>query len=817
MLLAVAMCYSAPQSASASYCYVPLPLPNPRRANPVSPAVGELMVAELLLPDRKRGTVTAFGKRKLSAALFSAPGRVETAAAKSQELNGAGLSILSLETRPVKSKLGDMPLPSVNPKTPLEVELPARKPKDSDKSRVLKPLLDYKLSKANRNNLKAAMRAISKRRSEAARKAIRRIEDLTARKFAEWYYLRSWGSGASAEEIEAFRKANPHWPSQRLLRRRAEAALFVKSGNPEATIAFFRDEEPNSGIGKAALAGAYLKKGHQDKAKRLIVSAWRDHVLDKATQKLILKRFTSLLAPEDHKARIDKLLYQNRKSLIAPALRIAALLGKEEKKKVRARAAVIRGSKSAGKLLEKVSDDTFDAGLAFHTIQWLRRNDREPEAWELLKQVPTDPVSLVDADKWWIERKKNSRDALNTGCAEIAYRIASRHGPVSDKYLADAEFFAGWIALQLLDKPEVANRHFRAQRNVVVKPRAVARAEYWLGRVALVMGRLEDANRHFSNAGQHSHTFHGLLALQSRNPGSQELVVPATPKPTKEDIKRLLDRDAVKALGIVRTAGLEKFTRTFLYQLGRTLESPAEIGLIAEYARIIDKRQASIRLSKVAFNRGLALGEYAFPTDVIPPYRRLNDGVEEGLIYALTRQESEFNVKAKSRAGARGLMQLMPRTARSIARSYKIRYRKAKLTKDGSYNVMLGSAHLRDLVDDFGGSYIMAIASYNAGGPRVMQWIGAFGNPRDPETDPLDWIERIPFTETRRYVRKVLFGMQVYRARLEGSENALQILQDLSRGKRRHVLTSVAEDISSRGASPCHIIAPDRSTQLICF
>jgi soluble lytic murein transglycosylase len=242
-----------------------------------------------------------------------------------------------------------------------------------------------------------------------------------------------------------------------------------------------------------------------------------------------------------------------------------------------------------------------------------------------------------------------------------------------------------------------------------------------------------------------------------------------------------------------------------LYQLGRTLESPAEIGLIAEYARIIDKRQASIRLSKIAFNRGLALGEYAFPTDVIPPYRRLNDGVEEGLIYALTRQESEFNVKAKSRAGARGLMQLMPRTARSIARSYKIRYRKAKLTKDGSYNVMLGSAHLRDLVDDFGGSYIMAIASYNA------------GNPRDPETDPLDWIERIPFTETRRYVRKVLFGMQVYRARLEGSENALQILQDLSRGKRRHVLTSVAEDISSRGASPCHIIAPDRSTQLICF
>ncbi len=817
MLIAVILCSTVPESVSASYCNVPLPLRNPGRPTAVKPAEGDFLVAEGPLPSPKRATVAVLRNRKPAAALLAEPNKLAHPVAKPLEAKVAGLSIMVLPLRPVKSEQLDMPDRTTNPKNPPSMELPARKPKGSDPPRILKPLLEYKLSKADRNNLTAAIRATLKRRFTAARKAMRRIEDLAARKVAEWYYLRSPGSGANAEQIEAFRKANPHWPNQRSLRVRAEAALLVKNGHPEATIAFFKDEEPKSGVGKAALAGAYLKKGNQDKAKRLIVSAWREHTLDKATQKLILKRFSSLLTPEDHKARIDKLLYQNRKSMIAPALSIATLLGKEEKQKVRARAAVIRKSKAAGKLLEKVSSDTLDVGLTFHKIQWLRRNDREPEAWELLKELPTDPMKLVDADKWWIERKKNSRDALNAGCPEIAYKIASQHGAVSDKYVVDAEFIAGWIALQFLHKPEVAITHFRAQRNAAVKPRTVARAEYWLGRTALVTGKPEDANMFFYNAAQHSHTFHGMLALQSLDPDSQKLIVPATPKPTKEDMNRLFDRDAAKALGVVRAAGLEKFTRTFLYQLARTLESPAEIVLIAEYARSIDKLQASVRLSKVAFNRGFPLGDYAFPIDALPQYKRLNDGVEEGLLHSLTRQESEFNVYAKSRVGAQGLMQLMPRTARSIARSYKIRYRRAKLTKDGSYNVMLGTAHLRDLVDDFGGSYIMAIASYNAGGPRVIQWVRAYGDPRDPEIDPLDWIERIPFTETRRYVRKVLTGLQIYRARLNGSDKALQILQDLSRGKRVHVLSSVVADTFSQGPSPCHIIAPDRSSQVICF
>lgn len=710
----------------------------------------------------------------------------------------------------------NVPKSQKTPKVAPGVELPTRKPRDSDPVFVVSPLLNYELSKSDKSKLKAAVVAISKQRYDAALATKKRIEDAAARKFIEWLYVSLRRSRASAEQVEAFRKENPLWPGQRRLRRRAEGALLSKSVSPDSILAFFKEKGPVTGAGKAALAGAYLKTGDEGQAERLIVSAWREHLLDKATQKLILKRFADLLTPEDHKARIDKLLYQGRRNLIAPALRIAALLDKKEEAKVKARAAAIRRSRAAGKLLEKVATGPEDVGVTFHRIQWLRRHKREQEAWTLLQDAPTDRATLVDVDKWWLERAINSRDALKAGCHKLAYEIVSRHGSVSSKYAANAAFMAGWIALQFLDKPELAKTHFLAQRNAASGPRAIASAEYWLGRATRALGSSDESKAHFSNAAAHGPTFHGLLALQSLDPGSMNFDLPKTPKPTKEDMKRLLEHDAVRALGVLRAAGLQKYTRLFLYHLARTLESPVEIALIAQYARHIDKLQASVRLGKIAFNRGLPVADYAFPTDVLPDYRRLNDGVELGLLHALTRQESEFNIVAKSHAGARGLMQIMPRTARSIARSYKVRYRKSKLTGDGSYNVMLGAAHLRDLVDQFSGSYIMAMAAYNAGGPRVKQWVRAFGDPRRPEIDPLDWIEQIPFTETRRYVQKILTGLQIYRARLEGTENALQILQDLSRGKIKRYPASAAVDTPSETLSPCHIIAPDQSVQVIC-
>lgn len=679
---------------------------------------------------------------------------------------------------------------------PLGLSAPMLEPQAADKAAerrmaaALKPILAYPLSKSDVTNLKGTFREVYKRRFTQAHAARKRIKNEAARKLAEWYYLRSGGLDASAKRIQAFSDANPLWPDHKRLRRQAEYALFLKGGAPEEVQAFFAEKGPVGGSGKAALASALLKSGDTERAHALVKSAWRTDRLDKSLETKIPKRFKDVLDKADHKARVDALLYKDRRRLVAAAQRAAKRLSKAEQKKVAARAAVIRRSRSAGRLLDSLPKDAKEeVGVRFSRVQWLRRRTGKKrkgaheKAWRLMLAAPTDPAVILDPKEWWIERRINARYALNAGEAQTAYDLTRNHSLDGSKYLVEAEFLSGFIALRRLKQPDKAKAHFEAARKAATWPKPIARAEYWLGRAEQDLGNAEQAAAHFRNAAQYHTVYYGQLARQTLDPANTALELAATPEPSQEDIDRFLARDAVRAIGAIKAAGLERIARLFFYQLARTLDSPGEVVLLAELARRMNMLQASVRLSKIAFNRGLAVGDYAFPTNVLPDYKRLNEGVEGALLHALSRQESEFNAAARSHAGARGMMQIMPRTARAIARKHKVRYRSASLTKSASYNVMLGAAHLRDLVDDYGGSYIMALCAYNAGGPRVEQWVESFGDPRHPDTDPIDWVEQIPFTETRNYVLKILESLQLYRVRLNGPEGALQLVQDLNRGK----------------------------------
>ena len=245
-----------------------------------------------------------------------------------------------------------------------------------------------------------------------------------------------------------------------------------------------------------------------------------------------------------------------------------------------------------------------------------------------------------------------------------------------------------------------------------------------------------------------------------------------------------MSNDAVRAIGVAYAAGMDGVTPQFFLSLSRKLTNPGEVVLLAEFAKIAETPQTALRLAKIAFNRDLPVGDYALPVGVIPNYKSLlSDRVDPALVHALSRQESEFNAKAKSPVGAAGLMQLMPGTARMVAKQYKVKYAPSELTNP-TYNAQLGEAHLRDLIDSYRGSYFLSLAAYNAGGGRVQDWMKAFGDPRNPDVDPIDWIERIPFTETREYVKKIMEALQLYRSRLSGSEKALQLVQDLNRGRR---------------------------------
>ncbi len=730
--------------------------------------------------------------------------RMRFSSATSAALLLAGLLLSSLAApQAAEAKRKVVPLPDANPKRSVASaqSLPDANPKRSiapaaappnadaenpnsfDAKTALKPLLAFKLTKSDRENLKASISGIYKRRYSAALGSIKRIKDKDARKLALWYYYRSRGLEGKATDIEAFRVANPHWPSQARLRQNAERSLFVNKESPEAIKSFFADTSPETGAGRAALAAMHVAEGDKAAAQAKVSEAWRNYNLTKQIEKAILDRFSELLTEADHKARVDKMLYQDRKARIAAAQRAASHLPKAEQKKIAARIAVVQRLKKAGKLLDAIPEETSKADIGFHfsRIQWLRRHKKEEDAWALLRATPDEPSLLLDLNEWWIERRVNVRAALNAGHPEIAYDIASNHGPLTGKHYAEAEFLAGWIALRFLNQHETAEKHFLALRTSALTPKRIARAEYWLARSNEAAGRKEEAVVHYTNAAGYRLTYYGQLASQKLNTGNGTLRLEPTPTPTEKEIESFLNRDAVKAIAVARSAGLERLSPLFFHQLARTLKSSGEVVLLAELARIVDQPHASVRLGKIALNRGHPTAAYAFPTDMMPDYKQLNGHVDPAFLLALSRQESEFNPNARSPVGASGLMQLMPATARKVARQYKVRYRKSRLTKDPSYNVMLGVAFLSDLLEQYKGSYVLSLVAYNAGGSRAKKWMKHSGDPRKANVDVIDWVERIPFTETRNYVQKILTTVQIFRSRLGGPEGALRLTQDLNR------------------------------------
>ena len=785
----------------------PLPDPNPNRVAVAAPASPDTTaspdvtgaIAEQPLPHEVPAATATVTEANVSdaplpsrnpqrpfAATEQPPHEVPAASAAVQEANVSGAPLPDRNPqRPSAASTVAAPDSSALAPVPIVVP-PASKPAPTGAyAAILKPLLDYQLSASDATNLKDAFSASFRGDDAGSHAAVTRIKDGAARKLATWFEYRNGDYDASAEDIESFRLANPEWPGQDELRERAEIALFLGDASPERVRAFFSNSTPLTGAGKAALASVLMKENDEAAARELVVSAWRDYQLNLPVEKKILARFGSMLTEEDHQARIDKLLFPDSKITADVALRTSKLLPAAEQKKVAARIAVVKRGANAGKLLDALpaSATNGDIGLLYNRIQWLRRKDRDQEAWKALLAAPQEPDQLIDLEGWWSERRINCRLALNAGQPRIAYEIAAEHGPISGDAYVEAEFLAGWIALRFLGEPETAQNHLLALRAAAKGSKNLALAEYWLGRTALALGDNGSAVVHFHAAAKYPQYFYGQLGRQALDAKPANLAVTPTPKPTDDDIQNFLANDAVRAIGVAFASGTEGITSQFFLALSRKMTSPGEVVLLAEFAKQSDNPQVALRLAKIAFNRDLPVGDYALPIGVIPQFRSLlADRVDPALVHALSRQESEFNAGAKSPVGAAGLMQLMPGTAKAIAKEYKVKFVPAQLT-DPTYNVQLGEAHLRGLIDSYRGSYFLALAAYNAGGGRVQEWMKAFGDPRDGRTDPIDWIERIPFSETRDYVKKIMETLQLYRSRLSGSERALQLVQDLNRGR----------------------------------
>jgi len=628
---------------------------------------------------------------------------------------------------------------------------------------------------SDKDALENVIELVRKHKPSDATQAEAVISDPVARKLAEWLILRNDDNGASVDRYRAFVSANPSWPSQTFLRRRLEAALWDDHRDDATVWSWFENESPISAKGRFALAKVMIGRGDRANAERLVREAWRGDGMSEDTESTALDLFGALLTAGDHKARMDNLLYGTEQE--AGGMRAAKRLGLGHVALAKARIASNRKASNARALLEAVpSELRGDPGYTFAKIQLLRREEKFAEAAQLMLGAPKDPSRLHNLDEWWIERRLLSRKMLDVGEHRTAYLIARDAAlPSRDIYKTEQEFTAGWIALRFLNDPAVAAQHFARIGVGSVNPTALARAGYWQGRAAEAAGRAQEARAAYGRAAEQSTSYYGQLARAKL--GLPQLELNGAPTGRGRGVERL---EIVRAVQLLYELDEGEVAIPIFADMGENGDPDALVGLAELTARNNDAR-AMLLLGKAALNRGLPFDHYAYPVNGIPPFKQFGPEVEPSVVYSIARQESAFNQAVVSPAQAYGLMQVTPDAGRYVTKRAGVSFDLSRMKTDPVYNATLGAAELGGLLEDYRGSYIMTFAGYNAGRGSVKKWVERYGDPRDPKVDAVDWVEQIPFSETRNYVQRIMENLQVYRARFGGGSR-LQIEADLHRG-----------------------------------
>ncbi len=617
----------------------------------------------------------------------------------------------------------------------------------------------FTLTTHDREVFTEAMRAVEARQWSKAIGAAARSDKPILQRIVNWAYIREPGNHVTFSERTAFIANNPGWPGLQTIQRRAEESLdeSVTVTVPAVLTGWFVGHPPLTAGGKAAYARALKISGEPDKAIPIARDAWRSGMFDRGGAQGFLDLFGADIRPEDDVARLEHLLYEeNTLSAERQLARVDAATAQVG----RARLALMTSAGNVESLLAAIPAARLDdPGLIYDRVKWRRKQEKMEAARALL---PRSPDRGPRPDLMWKERALLARDALNAGLISEAYSIAKNHGELdAGGGLADAEWLAGWIALRFLKDGETALAHFEKVYDTVQIPANVARGAYWTGRAAEHLGRKDIADDWYRRAATYITTYYGQLAL-SRIKSEPIPALSDDPIPTVEDRNNFEDRELTKAMRALGDVHNKTYLRAFVLAAADSSDDVTQRHLAAEFADRMGHPEWGVSLAREAARDGIPLLTYGYP---MPAYT-VPASPERAFVLGITRQESNFDPNALSSAGALGLMQLMPPTAKAVAKKEGVKYVQGRLTSDPSYNLTLGSAFLRSLVDNFDGSYVMAAAAYNAGPGRVRQWVRQYGDPRDGQTDPVDWVELIPFSETRGYVQRVMENVMIYRAKL---------------------------------------------------
>ncbi len=698
-------------------------------------------------------------------------------------LGAASIASLALaQSSPLSG--GIVPLPFARPDAPSGVPMPAQ-PGSQGAPRALPtptampvpeitgsiPRLDRPLASSA---LKTGLDALSDNDAAQALAARNSLpEGSLDRRILTWAIASSGMRDVPYREIAAATRELAGWPGLGGLREREERALYRENPPAAAVLAAIGNSRVQTPEGAMILTRAQVATGRSAEATRTIRGLWISDTLDVATENKVLGEFGSLFTAADHKARMDYLMYRGR---TAQAKRFSTLGNAQSL--YNAWAAVANNTRNAGTLINAVAGSwATDPAYLFVKIEYARRQNDYAEAAKLLERVPRDPAKLIYPAEWWNEQRIVSRGLADQGQFRAAYRLVANHVAQTTVDRADAEFHAGWYALRALQDGTTAETHFRKILDASSRPLSASRALYWLGRSAEAGGPGQ-ARSFYEQAARYSGTFYGQLAAAKLGKSTLDV---SYPSPTAQDRERFASREVVRAIARLDAVGHDRRSAALYAALGEQIDSPGELSLLTALAEAQGDHALSLRIGKSAFSRGVDVAALAYPIGVIPAGANIA-GSGKALAYSIARQESAFNPAAVSPANARGLLQLLPGTAQGVAKRHGISFKADRLTSDAGYNATLGAHYLGEQIDAFGGSYVLTFIAYNAGPKRVPEWIARYGDPRGkPLDEVIDWVERIPFPETRNYVQRVLENYQVYKTRLGQKAD---IVTDLRYGRQ---------------------------------
>jgi soluble lytic murein transglycosylase len=608
-----------------------------------------------------------------------------------------------------------------------------------------------------------ALKALNDGKIQDALDLAKELDSTVERHTIEWAAIHFNAGALPYRSVKRFMNEAPQFAASELFQTRLEQSL-AREQLPAAQMLETLGAEPDTLEAQIALAKAYLAEGEKDKAGALAQQIWTENFLSTQQEQRILATFGTLLDRDAHWKRAMHLMMHDRAK---GSQRLMRFLTDAQDSLVVARAAVSRNDKDAKAKLDDV-DPSMQTNpvFIFSRVQRALQFELWDSAAEWLSKAPDE---VPDAAEWWYERRTLVRKLVDLGQYELAFEVADgyRNGP--EARMVEAHFHAGWIALAFLDDAAAAKRHFAEMTKHTTLPDSIGQANYWLGRANSKLGDEVAAKAAYEAAARYSTVFYGQLALAELGNAGVEI----RPLPDARDSATLFQGNpVVQAVRLLASSGEKSMAMALLRQYSEGLEHGGEFMLAAQLAQDIGATQLSIAIAAMADKNGTPLDALGFPHSALPQEARL--AADRAAVFAIARQESMFQIDAVSSVGARGLMQLMPGTAKEVADQVGVDYSPDRLVSDPQYNALLGSTYLDKQLDRYDGSLVLAAAAYNAGPGNANKWIKAYGDPRDSDVDPVVWVERIPFQETRTYVKRVLGNYLVYRAQLGGPDMSIK-------------------------------------------